>query len=90
MGARLTEAAGPLSLRQALRVRRAGGFFVASFAAEWTRFIAAARRGFAIEPGVESARRLLQVVLAAARSASENRPIKREDAPSELAPSRAV
>jgi myo-inositol 2-dehydrogenase/D-chiro-inositol 1-dehydrogenase len=84
---RLSEAASPLSVPAMARLRRAGGFFVGSFAAEWRHFLAAAGRGEPAEPGADTARRLLQLLLATAASASENRPIACADAPPTLAPS---
>jgi predicted dehydrogenase len=88
--ARLGEAVAPLSLPHLARTRRSGGFFVASFAAEWREFIGAARRASPAEPGADTARRLLQVLLAVAASASENRPIACADAPASLAPAAAA
>lgn len=87
IGARLADAAATLSPSHALRVRRAGGFFVASFAAEWRHFLRGVASASAVEPGVDSGRRLLQALLAAAASASENRPLACADAPPDLAPS---
>ena len=49
--ARLGEAAPPLSLPHLARNRRAGGFFVSSFAAQWRHFADAVQRGRPPSPG---------------------------------------
>jgi myo-inositol 2-dehydrogenase / D-chiro-inositol 1-dehydrogenase len=85
VGAKLKDLATTMSLPHALRGRQEGGFFVAAFAAQWRHFAAAVRGGTPVEVGVESARRLLQTMLAAAESASAGRPIRRADAPPALA-----
>lgn len=85
--ARLGEAAPPLSLPHLARNRRAGGFFVSSFAAQWRHFADAVQKGTPAEPGAGTARRLLQVLLATAASATENRPVACADAPATLASS---
>lgn len=57
-----------------LRLRR-GGDFIASYQAEWRHFFAAIRRDVPIACTLDDGRRALQVVLAAARSASSGRPV---------------
>ena len=55
---------------------RQGGDFLASFQAEWRHFFHAVRSDSPIECTFEDGRRALQVVLAAAKSASLGRPVK--------------
>jgi len=61
--------------RGLLRLRQ-GGDFLASFQTEWRHFFHAVRYDSPIECTFEDGRRALQVVLAAAKSASLGRPVK--------------
>ena len=83
---KLADISSTLSLTHAVRGRRAGGFFTASFVAEWRHFLQAVTRGTPVETGVGYGRRLLQVMLAAAASANDGRAVRCEDAPASLAP----
>ncbi len=82
---KLAEVYAAVSPPHAVRGRREGGFFVASFAAQWRQFAAAVRRRDPPEPELASARSLLQAVLAAAASANEGRAVRCDEAPATLA-----
>jgi myo-inositol 2-dehydrogenase/D-chiro-inositol 1-dehydrogenase len=82
---KLRDVGSAIALPHAVRTRREGGFLVAAFAAQWRRFAAAVRGGAPVEVGVESARLLLQTMLAAAASTGAGRPIRRAEAPRALA-----
>lgn len=69
-----------------VQTRRSGGAYLGSFAAEWRDLAASARSGTPAEPGLDSGRRLLQTVLAAAASASTGTAMRRVDAPRSLTP----
>jgi myo-inositol 2-dehydrogenase/D-chiro-inositol 1-dehydrogenase len=58
---------------------RRGGDFLASYQAEWRHFFTAIRDDAPIECTLEDGRRALNVVLAAARSASSGRPVQVAD-----------
>jgi predicted dehydrogenase len=83
--AKLADLGSTMSLAHAIRRRRDGGFYVGSFVAEWRHFAQAVTRGTAVETGLGSGRRLLQVILAAAASATEGRAVRCDDAPPTLA-----
>lgn len=70
------------------RVRRRGaaGAYLDSFAAQWRHLAQAARLGTPVEPGLDSGRRLLQTVLAAAESTTTGAAVRRVDAPRSLTP----
>lgn len=68
------------------QTRRSGGAYLGSFAAEWRHLAGSARSGTPVEPGLDSGRRLLQTVLAAAASASTGTAVRRVDAPRSLTP----
>lgn len=89
LDAKLRDLGPAIDLPHAVRTRREGGFFVAAFAAQWRQFAAAVRGGAPVEVGVDSARRLLQTMLAAAESTRARRPIRRAEAPRTLAPASA-
>jgi myo-inositol 2-dehydrogenase / D-chiro-inositol 1-dehydrogenase len=86
IGAKMADLRALTSLPHAVRDRRAGGFYVASFVGEWRHFLDAVARGTAVEVGLDSGRRLLQVALAVAASAGQRRSVACADAPSALAP----
>jgi predicted dehydrogenase len=85
--ARAADVRATTSPSHLLRERRAGGFYVSSFVAEWRHFLAAVDGARAPEVGIDSARRLMQAVLATAASASDGRLVACLDAPRTLAPS---
>jgi predicted dehydrogenase len=89
LDAKLRDLGSAIDLPHAVRTRREGGFFVAPFAAQWRQFAVAVRGGAPVEVGVDSARRLLQTMLAAAESTHTGRPIRRAEAPRALAPASA-
>jgi myo-inositol 2-dehydrogenase / D-chiro-inositol 1-dehydrogenase len=64
---------------QGLSRLRRGGDFLASFQAEWRHFFAAIRDDTPVQCTLEDGRRALNVVLAAARSASWGRPVRVAD-----------
>lgn len=68
-------------LPQGLWGMRGGGDFIASYQAEWRHFIDAIRRDTPVECTLEDGRHALQVVLAAAASASLRQPITVDRAP---------
>ena len=84
--AKLRNAGAALSVQHAVRGRRQGGFFVAAFAAEWRQFADAVTGRGPVEVGLDSGRRLLQVLLATAASTTEGRAVRCADAPPALAP----
>ena len=87
--AKLADLRSTMSLVQTMQGRRVGGFYVGSFVAEWRHFAEAVTRGTAVETGLDCGRRLLQVILAAAASATEGRAVRCDDAPRTLASSEA-
>jgi myo-inositol 2-dehydrogenase / D-chiro-inositol 1-dehydrogenase len=82
--ARLRDMAAAPGLAQAVRTRREGGFYVGAFVAEWRQFADSVRTGAPVEVGLDSARRLLQVILAAAASTSAGRSLRCSEAPADL------
>jgi predicted dehydrogenase len=71
-------------LPQAVLVTRQGGPYLASYRAEWQHFIDCIKRDTPVESTLEDGRRALQVVLAAAVSASRGQPVKVQNAPPKL------
>jgi len=64
---------------------RTGGHFASSYAEQWRRFAAAARKGIATAPSFEDGRRALEISIAAVRSASTGEPVRLEPRPRHLA-----
>jgi myo-inositol 2-dehydrogenase/D-chiro-inositol 1-dehydrogenase len=60
---------------------RHGGDYLLSYQAEWEHFVAAVRRGDAVECDLEDGRHAIQVALAAVESAKTGRPVKLAAAP---------
>lgn len=65
---------------------RTGGDYFGSYRAEWLHFGDVIRRGATVECSLEDGRRSLEVVLAAAKSASTGAPVKLADAPRAITP----
>ncbi|MBI5397560.1 MAG: Gfo/Idh/MocA family oxidoreductase [Verrucomicrobia bacterium] len=65
---------------------RKGGDYFGSYRAEWLHFKDVIRNGAGVECTLEDGRRSLEVVLAAARSASSGQPVKLADAPRIITP----
>lgn len=65
---------------------RSGGDYFGSYRAEWLHFRDVIRNGAAVECALEDGRRSLEVVLAAAKSASIGAPVKLADAPRTVTP----
>jgi myo-inositol 2-dehydrogenase/D-chiro-inositol 1-dehydrogenase len=65
---------------------RKGGDYFGSYRAEWLHFRDVIRGGAAVECTVEDGQRSLEVVLAAAKSASTGAPVKLADAPRAVTP----
>ena len=82
---RLRKAAHTLKeLPQGLWRMRWGGDFIASYQAEWRHFIDAILQDTRVECTLEDGRRALQVVLAAAASASLGQPVTVARAPRQV------
>jgi len=73
-------------LPQAASAIRQGGYFVASYQAEWRHFIDAIQQDTPVESTLEDGRRALQVVLAAVESASLGQPVKVAQASRKITP----
>jgi myo-inositol 2-dehydrogenase/D-chiro-inositol 1-dehydrogenase len=84
IGTRVADLRAAMPLAHVLRIRRLGGFYVASFVDQWRHFIDAVRQGSPVEVGIDSGRRLLQATLAAAAAASEGHPVACSEAPAGL------
>ena len=65
---------------------RKGGDYFGSYRAEWLHFRDVIRNGAGVECTVEDGRRSLEVVLAAAKSAATDTPVKLADAPRTITP----
>jgi predicted dehydrogenase len=65
---------------------RKGGDYFGSYRAEWLHFRDVIRNGADVECTLEDGRRSLEVVLAAAKSASTGAPVKLADAPRTITP----
>jgi myo-inositol 2-dehydrogenase / D-chiro-inositol 1-dehydrogenase len=85
IGARAADLRAAMPLAHVLRIRRLGGFYVASFVDQWRHFIDAVKNGSPVEVGIDSGRRLLQATLAAAAAASDGHPVACSHAPAGLA-----
>jgi predicted dehydrogenase len=67
-----------------IRAHRTGGAYLGTFVTQWSDLAHAIRTGEAPQPSLASGRPLLQVLLAAAQSASTGSPVRRVDAPARL------
>lgn len=77
---------GVKTLPQGLINARRGGEFMASYRAEWRHFTDCIRSDKPTQCTLEDGRRALQVVLAAAQSATIGKPVKVSQAPWNIAP----
>jgi predicted dehydrogenase len=85
LGARARQLAGAIrALPRALRARRRGGDYGATYEAQWRQFVAAIRHGAPVSATLADGRRALAVVLAAAHGA--NRTVRVTEAPGTVTP----
>jgi predicted dehydrogenase len=67
-------------------VKRRGGDFPATYAAEWRHLIDSINRDTAVDCTLEDGRRATQIMLAAVESRSRGRPVKVVEAPRRITP----